>query len=156
MGKNTKGPGSLLDAVRSQNSELKKGKSEQLEPYLADLGELVSEGVPLANILRGLSEVGVEVSKSYLGTYLKQNFPKDYKSNYTDRLVGGRTKGSPVKKKKSNLSPKLTTDTSEKKEVNTMESAESLKDTSEHSSGKQSESADMISSYVEENRKNKD
>jgi hypothetical protein len=156
MTSNTKSPGSLIDAVRSQNSEPRKGKSEQLEPYLAELGELVSEGIPLANIMKGLSELGVEVSKSYLGTYLKQNFPKDYQSNYTDRLVGGRTKGNPVKKIQSDSTPKLIPSESEKKEVNTTKSAASSKDTAQHSSGKQSESTDMISSFVEENRKNKD
>lgn len=156
MTNNTKSQGSLIDAVRSQNRDPKRGKSEQLEPHLAELGELVSEGVPLANILKGLSEFGVEVSKSYLGTYLKQNFPKDYQSNYTERLVGGRTKGKPEKKKKSVSTSKSISGTSENKEVNTTKSAESSKDTAQHSSGKQSESTDMISSFVEENRKNKD
>lgn len=152
MKNNTKNPGSLIDAVdavRSQKIERKSRKNNLLEPHLADLGLLVSEGVPLSSILQGLSDVGVEISKSYLGVYLRQNFPDDYQKNYTDRLVGGRKKGASNNKKKTTSSRGRS-----KKEVPDTNSAKTSND-AKHSSGKQSESSEMISSYIEQRNSGK-
>jgi hypothetical protein len=146
MGNKDEKPKSLISAVRSQKIEPRSGKSELLEPHLAELGQLVSEGIPLSSILKGLSDLGVSVSKAFLGTYLKQNFPEDYQSNYTNRLHGGRKKGTSSKQRKAASAGQ------DKREVSDTKSAESSasNDAAQSSSGKQSESAAMISDFVEQ------
>lgn len=91
---------SLIAAVRKfKSNSMASSKSSLLDNHAGDLAVLVDEGVVLGDIHRGLEEVGVIVSRTYLQGYLKSNFPESYKKNYTDRLKGGRKVGSRNKPK---------------------------------------------------------
>jgi hypothetical protein len=132
----------LLEAVRSFSRHSVDSKSVLLDAYLDELAELVSEGIVLSDILKGLNKVGVAVSKTLLQNYLKSNFPEAYKNNYTSRSKGGRKPGSGHKKPQGQDCQQLS-DSTEKQDKALSKNA--------HSRDKTEASA-MVDDFLEQNQ----
>lgn len=120
-------------AQRLLSNKKPQSTAELLAPYKDDIKVLMDHSIPMAKILSGLEEEGLEISLSTLRRYMLSEFSDLFKLNYSSRAIegAGRPKGS-KNKEKDDLQPAVTTEPSmpeTETETETEASAETKKST---------------------------
>lgn len=92
--------GDVLQRLRLEGRFSKETKTDLLDKRIDQLSAFVEDAVPLSTMVMVLAEVGINVHKSTLSRYLRDQFPTAYAKNYPHRFCGSRPRQATVEGKK--------------------------------------------------------